>query len=180
VFRLGESVALDARRDEGKTADDARGTTDDLLIVDFDSVVAFIVLEGLLSLIRFDLLAASCRSSSSPLLLCSSIMISVGTSCTPEAAIGAGPESDRLRLLPVTSAPMSLPNQLKGAVTMCLMAPRNEELCRVSLGACPSLLEVEEDDEDAIIIIHNKSLDSRSTEGKKEGACNQNTTIQPM
>lgn len=168
MFRLGESVALDKRREEGKTADDARGTTDDLLIVEFNSVVVFIVLGGLLSFIRFNLLDASFNSSSSLLLLCSSIMISVGTSCTPEAAISAGPESDRLRLLPVTSAPLSAwPNQLKGAVTMCLMARRNEELCRASLGACwPSLLNVEEDNEDTIIIIHNKSL---LTRGQRKG-----------
>jgi len=180
VFRLGESVALDARREEGKTADDARGTTDDLLIVDLDSVVAFIVLEGLSNFIRFDLLGTSSGSPSSPLLVCSPIMTSVGTSCTPEAAKGARPDSGRLRLPPIRSSPLSaLPNQLKGAVTMCLMAPRNDELCRVSLvGCCPSLRNAEEDDEDAIIIIHNRSLDSRSTEGKKEGAYNQNTTIQ--
>lgn len=112
---LGESVALDVRRDEGKTADDARGTTDDLLVVDFDSFVALIVLEGLLCLIRFDLL----RSSLSPLLLCSSITISVGTSCMPDTAICAGVDSGRLRLLPATSAtPSALPKQLKGVVTM--------------------------------------------------------------
>jgi hypothetical protein len=136
---LGESVALDAPREEGKTADDARGTTDDLLIADLDFVVAFIVLEGLLSLIRFDLLDASTWSTSSLLLLCSSMMISVGSSCMPEATTDTVPDSDsgRLRLLPVTSAPPStLPNQLRGAVTMFLMAPRNEELCRTSLGAC--------------------------------------------
>lgn len=168
MFRLGESVALDVRREEGKTADDARGTTDDLLIVDFDSAIAFIVLEGLFSFIRFDLLGASPRSPSSPLLVCSSIMTSVGTSCTPETAKGASPDSGRLRLLPVTSAPLSaLPNQLKGAVTMCLMAPRNDELCRVSLmGCCLSLRDAEEDDEDAIIIIHNKSL---LTRGQRKG-----------
>ena len=155
---LGESVALDVRRDEGKTADDAWGTTDDLPIVDLDSFVALIVLEELLSLIRFDLLGASSGSSSSPLLLCSSTMISVGTSCMPEAAVSAGADSGRLRLLPATSAPPSaLPNQLKGAVTMFLMAPRKEELCRVSLVACcPSLPNAKEDDEDAIIIIYNK------------------------
>jgi hypothetical protein len=177
---LGESVALDGRRDEGKTAEDARGTTDDLLFVAFDSVVTLIVPEGLLSLIRFDLLGTSSRPSSSQLLVCSSIIISVGTSYTPEAAVGAGADSGRLRLLPATSAPPStVPNQLKGAVTMSLMAPRNEELCRVSLVAwCPPLPDAEEDDEDAIIIIYNKVFDSRSTEGKKEGACDQNTTTQ--
>jgi hypothetical protein len=169
---MGDRVAREAWRDEGKTADDARGTTDDLLIVDFDWVVAFIVLEGLLSLIRFDLLEAS----SSSLRLLSSIIVSVGTSCTPEAATGTDSDSGRLRLPPVTSAPLSAsPNQL---VTMFLMAPRNEELCRTSLGACcPSLLNVEDDNEDAIIIIHNKVFDSRSTEGRRK-ACDQNTTIQ--
>ena len=80
VCRLGESVALDAPRDEGRTADDARGTIDDLLMVDFDSDIALIVLEGLLSFIRFDLLDTSSCSSSPLLLLCSSMMISVGTS----------------------------------------------------------------------------------------------------
>jgi hypothetical protein len=146
------------RRDEGKTADDARGTTDDLLVAGFESVVALIVLEGLLSLIRFDPLGASSRTSSSQLLVCSSIIISVGTPCMPKLAVGTGTNSGRLRLLPATSAPPSaLPNQLKGAVTMCLMAPRNDELCRVSLVACcASLPDAEEDDEDAIIIIYNK------------------------
>jgi hypothetical protein len=168
VFRFGERVALDARRDEGKTADDARGTTDDLLIVDLDSVVGMTVFEELLSFIRFDLLRASSRSSSPLVLVCSSIMISVGTSCTPEAAICAGTDSGRLRLLPVTSGPLSaLPNQLNEAVTMSLMAPRNDELCRVSLVACcSSLHDAEEDDEDAIIIICNKSL---LTRGQRKG-----------
>lgn len=163
AFRLGESVALEIPRDEGKTADDARGTTDDLFVVNLDSVDAFIVLEGLLSLIRFDLLTASSWSISLLLLLCSSRIISVGACCMPQAATGAEMTSYLLRLPPVTSTPLSaLPNQVKGAVTMFLMAPRKEELWRTSLeDGCPLLVDIEEDDENAMIIIHNESLLTR-------------------
>ena len=66
-------------------------------------------------------------------------------------------------------------NQLRGAVTMFLMAPRKEELRRVSFGACcASLVDVEEDNEDAIIIIHNENLTRGLWKEGKEG--NQNTT----
>ena len=133
--RRGETVALDAPRDEGNTAEDARGTTEVLRIVGVELDVAFAILDGLCNLIRFDLLDAS---SSSLLLLPSSFssaIISVGASCTPETGVCTAADPGRLRFPPVASSPSGWPNQLNGAVTMFLMAPRKDEFCRVSFWA---------------------------------------------